>query len=151
MGITHVEEKKTATPFSILYRESSLRKKPNRAWVEGRGRGRNEQFAGAGFNLLRIHFLDRFLVPYRCCAGGEGERKGERRNREEKNERDTLVFGPFCSKEEKVMGGGEEGVKRAAARRNSSLALIALGGLLSIMSGNRWLTQFPAARFVWPA
>lgn len=48
-------------------------------------------------------------------------------------------------------GGGGGGVKRAAARRNSSLALIALGGLLSIMSGNRWLTQFPAARFVCPA
>lgn len=87
MGITHVEEKKTATPFSILYRESSLRKKPNRAWGEGRGRGRNEQFAGAGFNLLRIHFLDRFLVPYRCCAGGEGERERGREKKSGRKER----------------------------------------------------------------
>lgn len=39
----------------------------------------------------------------------------------------------------------------AAARLNSSLALITLGRLLSIMSGNRWLTQFRTARFVWPA
>lgn len=76
-----------------------------------------------------------------------------KRNRRERERRThTLVFGPFYSeKEEKVIWGRGGGVKRAAARRNSSLALIALGGLLSIMSGNRWLTQFPAARFVWPA
>lgn len=43
---------------------------------------------------------------------------------------------------------GREG---AAARLNSSLALITLGRLLSIMSGNRWLTQFRTARFVWSA
>lgn len=93
MGITHVEEKKTATPFSILYRESSLRKKPNRAWGEGRGRGRNEQFAGAGFNLLRIHFLDRFLVPYRCCAGGkERERGREKKSGRKERKRHTGVW-----------------------------------------------------------
>lgn len=74
--------------------------------------------------------------------------KRNRRKRERRTH--TLVFGPFCSEKEKVIWG-RGGVKRAAARRNSSLALIALGGLLSIMSGNRWLTQFPAARFVWPA
>lgn len=78
--------------------------------------------------------------------GEEDEKKSERKRRTH-----ILVFGPFCSEKEEKVIWGRGGVKRAAARRNSSLALIALGGLLSIMSGNRWLTQFPAARFVWPA
>lgn len=151
MGITHVEEKKLRL-HSLSFIENPLSAK---SLIERGGRGGGE---GVTSNLQgpdsiycvytsSIGFWFRTDVAW----GGRREREEERRNREEKNERDTLVFGPFCSKEEKVMGGGEEGVKRAAARRNSSLALIALGGLLSIMSGNRWLTQFPAARFVWPA
>lgn len=110
-----------------------------------------------GVNLLRIHFRDQIWprtdVAGRLAVKEEARRKkwsegGERWTKGRRHRHGVDVGG-----EE----GGREGrrglarVKRAAARRNSSLALIALGGLLSIMSGNRWLTQFPTARFVWPA
>lgn len=107
----------------------------------------------------------------RCCGGGifsgiAREKKRRKEIRGNVRQRGTSAggVGGGGGKRETLLAQGGRGelragtrgerngrVKRAAARRNSSLALIALGGLLSIMSGNRWLTQFPTARFVWPA
>jgi hypothetical protein len=55
---------------------------------------------------------------------------------------------PMLGRSTRRSGSGGENVRtRAAARRNSSLALITLGRLLSIMSGNRCLTQFRGGAF----
>lgn len=109
---------------------------------------------------MRIHFRDR-IWPRTDVAGLEAEKKKREKEIAKgggtldkgARENETLPQGGRVDLGEERKAGtrGNGRVKRAAARRNSSLALIALGGLLSIMSGNRWLTQFPAARFVWPA